>query len=242
MRIWNFLIICLVLGLMSCGKNPEAKLCHGNWLCTEAGKIISWKNQSKVIFHFSENFPEDRKDHFSDAFEQYNDVLAKVQISFNDHEPAPNMVNNNPSSVVGDRYNGLYFVEGDWPWEKSHPGSQAITVTKHTGSNIVEADVFIKKTISFYGDLRTVDFLLGAHEFGHVLGLQHTKNQSIMQATVQLSLASAPLTCYDITALRKAYTVNIQSAEENPCTVPEVDNGSEDEESSVNNLLNLAFK
>lgn len=136
-----------------------------------------------------------------------------------------------PTSVNGDGLNGIYWVSGKWPWEESDPKSAAMTVLQFSSEGIIEADVYFKA--SSYGrsptsletavalfspskgyQIAEADtnsqwvYVLGVHEFGHVLGRTHNSIKgSVMNAAVGLDLVSNPLGDIDLKALATVYTL-----------------------------------
>jgi hypothetical protein len=160
----------------------------------------------------------------------YNSLLSKTKLSIQTGSTNLKPFNGSVSAVSGDHVNGVYWVEGDWPWAKSSPDSDAMTVVVFSSNRIAEADVFFRASsfpeksgsalsaTGLDGALTEIAsapiedqwiYVIGLHEFGHALGRVHSHDHdSLMYPSIGLNFALSPFSEYDVEKFEQVYKVH----------------------------------
>lgn len=214
MSTWNLKLfkltqlLTLVFFIAACGRNGiNPKPCEGDFLCVR-GVRISWSEGSTIKFKLSDTVPPLHRPLIANAFDDYNDgILQDVKLIIDPDKTDAPAYSKDHQKLSKDGVNAIYNITGDWPYEKSHPGSKAITITRYKGVHIVEADIYFKG-----GEFETTSAAdkwietLTLHELGHVLGRVHSHEKtSIMYPTLNTEHTENGFSESDITAFSLAY-------------------------------------
>lgn len=178
------LSLFLLLVLAACGKAQQLEVhsCYGEYLCTSDGSIIKWNSKS-IAFSYEDTAPQKLRSAVSESTDQYNDYFEETSLIIDEDDNRAPPYNNNPSAMNQDGVNGIYYVEGTWPWTTKIPGSLAVTLTRFNANGIVEADIFMKGDEKLFinsdaaANLPWISYIV-QHEFGHALGRSHSKEKS----------------------------------------------------------------
>lgn len=221
--------------LSACG----ARVLHVNDQCdcgfytTDGGQMLHWNDGAQLVFEFHSSVPASARPSISAAMDVYNETLANTHLAVLDAtaSPAPDY---DFGEAKQDGVNGIYWVNGDWPWEKSNPGSDAMTVVTFRENQVVEADLFFRaksfatqntdamstaedtdllqslramgKSTSSAGTTLAEVFVIAVHELGHSIGRVHSKHdESIMFPAVGLGFLRNPIGSYDRGILSSVY-------------------------------------
>lgn len=164
------------------------------------GRRISWKKQLPIKIEIA-TFPSEFISAVHEAANIWNQQ-TKMSL-FTVVEPSSSY-----KQVRGDRKNSLMWLS---PWTSS-AHFQALTFTMHSGDLIYEADILINgsnfnfvSSSSLAQDKYHLQSLL-VHEFGHVLGLQHTRTASVMWPELLPNVIRTQPTTEDITNLQCEYS------------------------------------
>lgn len=215
MSMGRFLILCLLM-LSACGKNEslEVHSCFGEYLCTADGSIIKW-NTNAITFSYEDTAPQKLRIAMSESARQYNDSLDSTNLLIDEKDSRATPYNSDYTSLNRDNVNGIYYVEGVWPWQNSIPGSLAVTLTRYTAYGIEEADVFVKGNKAMFLDSDLEDNLpwityISQHELGHALGRSHSNEKSsLMYPTIKMKSVNQLASLEDFTNFLSDYDLEI---------------------------------
>lgn len=147
-QVITLVLSVAALSLGGCGLNKPMKIskdCACGFYTADGGALMHWPEGSRLEFRFAKTFPESLRTSVSLAANVYNQSLAETSIVVDkEASHAPAMKNNKPESVSNDGVNGIYWIDGEWPWEGENAGSDAMTVVGFTKGGIVEADIFFR--------------------------------------------------------------------------------------------------
>jgi len=145
----NLQLICLAIAgliLNNCAQKSISynQDCDCGFYTTSGGIIANWPAETELIFQHDSYFPADLKKAFKAAGQSYGEILKDNIINIDPQELSNEPFNGNENLVKGDGINGIYWVQGEWPWKDKNPQSVAMTVVSFNGNKIVEADIFFK--------------------------------------------------------------------------------------------------
>jgi hypothetical protein len=150
MKNFSFPILILnLLILTSCGFQVRNDCACGFYTDASGKKLMHWPDGSQIELSLHRDFPEIMVEPIEGSAAAYNSVLAQTQLSLDSNRrDAPDFTGSTPdevtNSTLGDGVNGLYWVNGNWPWQVENPSSDAMTLVSFKFGKIVEADVFFK--------------------------------------------------------------------------------------------------
>jgi hypothetical protein len=144
------LSILTVAILSACGEQVRSD-CNDCGFYTDASgsRLMHWPDGTQIQFEFHRDFPEDKKQAMAAVGTVYNSAFAQTRLDIKTTSSfAPSFSGRNPdsvaNSVLGDGINGIYWVEGEWPWAQENPNSDAMTLVAFEAGRIIEADLFFK--------------------------------------------------------------------------------------------------
>lgn len=215
MRRGLIFLLCAFF-LNACKKDAsfEAHACYGEYMCTADGSIVKW-NTSSVRFRYEDTTPEKLRVSISSSALQYNNTLNGVELLVDTKDDSAPKYKNDYSALNRDNINGIYYVEGNWPWATRIPGSLAVTLTRYTADGIIEADIFVKANDSVYKDSPADEGVswmnyISQHELGHALGRSHSKEKSsLMYPSVSDSKILRLSSAEDFINFFSEYDVNV---------------------------------
>ena len=226
-----------VVGVLSaCGapRIDDSDACGcGFYTADKSKNPIHWTDGTTVHYVVHKDFPKELRSSLHSIESAYNTVLEKTKLDVDTKsDSAPGYTDQNVQSVSNDGTNGIYWVSEPWPWEKSNPGTDAMTIVISNGTSILETDIFFRaqsyqntdkaaarlselsaetitptevKTAS--QDARWV-YVIGLHEFGHSLGRVHaTDPTSIMYKSTGLNFVKSPFSNYDLKTFEEVYSL-----------------------------------
>ena len=211
------IVALLLLTTAACGRLAIKDNCECGFYTSASGqKMYHWPDGAQIKYAIHRDFPGGLRPAVGAASLAYNELFANTQLRVDgESNAAPNIRNNQPDSVSNDGVNGVYWIEGEWPWAEDQPHSDAMTVVTFAQERIVEADVFFKAsafdsnggrgdqnptTFDFEQDSKDAQwtFVIAVHELGHSLGRVHSKStSSVMFPSVGLNFVGNPLPNYD---------------------------------------------
>ncbi len=215
----------LILTVSACGRLAVKDNCECGFYTSASGqKMYHWPDGAQIKYTIDRDFPNGLRPAVSAASEAYNELFAKTQLYVDaESNGAPKIRNNKPDSVANDGVNGVYWIDGEWPWAADQPHSDAMTVVTFAQERIVEADIFFKASaFNSNGDSRERNpmafdyeqdskdaqwtYVIAVHELGHSLGRVHSKtHNSVMFPSVGLNFVNNPLPEYDEDKLSSVY-------------------------------------
>ncbi len=231
----RFAWLALAFILAACGDTTSSESvsdsCDCGFYTDEAGNLLHWGDGAQIQFHFNRDFPANTRALVATAGDSYNDLLSSTNIDIQMNTNRAPDFGATPDSIAQHGINGLYSVDGAWPWKHSDSHSKAMTIVSFYKGKIVEADVFFRGeefptavsqgapisgglSLSAKIDILSSSnissqsvYMLALHEFGHSLGRVHTSshNTSIMYPSVSVRFLTSPFDSFDLTTFAKVY-------------------------------------
>jgi len=240
-RFFGLSVLVLMMFFQACGRISISDDCEcGFYTISGTQKKMHWPDGTKIQMKFDASFPEAQRFAVEAAMDTYNKTLDKTtfdlaqsrnssgDIVWSQEAPA---MGENPKKVNGDGINGIYWITEEWPWQKTDPNSDAMTVIQFNKDGIAEADVYFKA--ESYGKTTITDekakalfspqegfnildtdasikwvYLLAAHELGHVLGRTHNdEDHSVMNGSVEFGILANPFSDFDKEILSSVYSL-----------------------------------
>ncbi len=212
-----FTLFSLTLMLLAGCAKPPASEESCNFILNKFHRRVSWA-ETPIRFYVDDSINSN----------QYNDILKAMEIwNKQFDEPVfemigrtnalPNVIIDDEGETVPDGYNGIYLASADIFNNSPTEDEQARTSLSYSGDNIYEADILIDSSERFfYGSGNAtlmerhhkVSFLsLMVHELGHVLGLNHIKEnaKSVMFPRLNFGEYRATITDSDYESLLCEY-------------------------------------
>lgn len=205
--------LLVLLAITACSEESQNLRtdCGTGFYGNEDCAIIHWPSGSPLVFFFADDFPIDQRDTVEQGIESYSSIMENDQVVYRDQ--LISTYSGNPGAHRGDGKNGIYWIDEDWPWEDTNPGSIAITRITVDNDRIIEADIFFKA--SSFASYQPQEnnlvyrwlYLASVHEVGHALGRTHSNDRnSIMAPSLNTRLFTSPLD-NDIPIFVKVYSI-----------------------------------
>ncbi len=211
--------LALLLVLMACAKPAsrekfQIRECPSGFSSVDNCETnLSWEDGAHIHFAYADSVPQVARPQIQAAATDYNLALASTRLFVGTpKDPAPAFTGD-VKELTYDGVNGIYFLSEPWPFPTSKD-SDAMTVIAFDRQHIIGADIFFraqsyaledvsKKTLA----LKFVK-LIGVHEMGHVLGLNHSHaHDAVMQSFLSVAFADQSLGASDLLVLSRQYSL-----------------------------------